>query len=278
MKIFRINPIETIKKFLGFKKGGNDGNDGNDGNNKNHENKHEEKIEMLKKHPTPPHLGKELDIDAMVAGGVAIGIIGGIIATRGAAVPIFILMLLSVPKAYGNQKTKEAGTISSKPQDPIIFDLNSDKKLETTDIYNGVYFDHENDGFAEASAWVGNNDGILVVDSNNNDEIDNGTELLTAETIVSFDTNNDGIIDENDTNFTNLKILKGDGTLLTLSEAGITSININTTLTDITDENGNQQFASGTFTRTAGRVQKAIAFAPNKIYKLKKEKLKKIAA
>ena len=149
-------------------------------------------------------------------------------------------------------KFRSAGDCECTPKDPIIFDLNNDGVLETTDINNGVYFDHENDGFAESSAWVGDNDGVLVTDSNNNGEIDNGSELLTAETLASFDTNEDGIIDENDTNFANLKILKSDGTLMTLTEAGITSINLNTTSTEITDKNGNQQFASGTFTRADG--------------------------
>lgn len=149
-------------------------------------------------------------------------------------------------------KFHSAGDCECTPKDPIIFDLNNDGVLETTDINNGIYFDHENDGFAESSAWVGDNDGVLVTDSNNNGEIDNGSELLTAETLASFDTNEDGIIDENDTNFANLKILKSDGTLMTLTEAGITSINLNTTSTEITDKNGNQQFASGTFTRADG--------------------------
>ena len=149
-------------------------------------------------------------------------------------------------------KFRSAGDCECTPKDPIIFDLNNDGVLETTDINNGIYFDHENDGFAESSAWVGDNDGVLVTDSNNNGEIDNGSELLTAETLASFDTNEDGIIDENDTNFANLKILKSDGTLMTLTEAGITSINLNTTSTEITDKNGNQQFASGTFTRADG--------------------------
>lgn len=149
-------------------------------------------------------------------------------------------------------KFNSAGDCECTPKDPIIFDLNNDGVLETTDINNGIYFDHENDGFAESSAWVGDNDGILVIDSNNNGDIDNGSELLTAETLASFDTNEDGIIDENDTNFANLKILKGDGTLMTLTEAGITSINLNTTSTEITDENGNQQFASGTYTKSDG--------------------------
>ena len=54
--------------------------------------------------------------------------------------------------------------------EPIVFDLDGNG-FGTTNVSNGVYFDHENDGFAEASAWVGRNDGILVVDSNNNDEI-----------------------------------------------------------------------------------------------------------
>lgn len=150
------------------------------------------------------------------------------------------------------EKFHSAGDCECTPKDPIIFDLNNDGVLETTDINNGIYFDHENDGFAESSAWVGDNDGILVIDSNNNGDIDNGSELLTAETLASFDTNEDGIIDENDTNFANLKILKSDGTLMTLTEAGITSINLNTTSTEITDKNGNQQFASGTFTRADG--------------------------
>ena len=55
--------------------------------------------------------------------------------------------------------------------DPIIFDLNNDGKLETTDVTNGIYIDYANDGFAEASAWVGNNDGILFLDTNNNNKI-----------------------------------------------------------------------------------------------------------
>lgn len=136
--------------------------------------------------------------------------------------------------------------------DPIILDLNNDGKLDTTDVSNGIYIDYANDGFAEASAWVGENDGILFLDSNNNDKLDNGTEIILKSTLLEYDTNNDGIIDTNDSIFNSLKIYKGDGSLMTLAEAGITSINLNTTSTEITDENGNQQFADGTFTKTDG--------------------------
>ena len=138
------------------------------------------------------------------------------------------------------------------PHDPIILDLNNDGVLETTDINNGIYFDHENDGFAEASSWVGENDGILFSDNNSNNSLDNGSELITADNFADFDSNNDGIIDSNDENFGNLKIIKGDGTIMSLADAGITSIGLTTTETDITDENGNKQFASGTYTKSDG--------------------------
>ena len=39
------------------------------------------------------------------------------------------------------------------PRDPLLIDLDGDG-IETTTVENGVYFDHESDGFAELSAWV----------------------------------------------------------------------------------------------------------------------------
>jgi hypothetical protein len=35
-----------------------------------------------------------------------------------------------------------------------------------------VYFDHDNNSFAEQSGWVGKDDGLLVFDKNNNGKID----------------------------------------------------------------------------------------------------------
>lgn len=114
----------------------------------------------------------------------------------------------------------------------------------------GVYFDHATDGFAELSAWVGEDDGILVDDLNDDGYINNGGELVaTFADLSAYDTNSDNIIDVNDTNFGDLKVLKGDGTILTLDEADIKSIDLNYTTVDITDGNGNQQIASGNVRR-----------------------------
>lgn len=50
--------------------------------------------------------------------------------------------------------------------------------------------------------------------------------MRSPVTSLSNWANQDEIIDSNDTNFSDLKILKGDGTLLTLAEANIASINL----------------------------------------------------
>jgi len=131
--------------------------------------------------------------------------------------------------------------------DPIVFDLNGDG-LKTTTVGQGTYFDHNNDGFAESSAWADYNDGVLAVDTNANGVIDNGSELVLS--LNSYDTNADGVINSSDTSFSDLKILKGDGTLQTLTEANIASINLSQTTTNTTDANGNVQKWTGSYTKT----------------------------
>lgn len=137
--------------------------------------------------------------------------------------------------------------------EPIIFDIDGNG-FGTTSVSNGMYFDFNGDGISEKLAWASDGDGVLVADLNGNGKIDNGSEVLTAENLASFDTNNDGIIDSNDENFGNLKIMQNDGSIISLTEAGIASINTNVTETDYTDENGNFLFGEGTFTKTDGSI------------------------
>ncbi|MBR6163383.1 hypothetical protein IKQ26_05810 [bacterium] len=67
----------------------------------------------------------------------------------------------------------EAEASNPIASDPLMIDLNGDG-IVTTAINNGKFFDHQNDGFAERSAWVSNEDGVLFIDKNNNGIIDNG--------------------------------------------------------------------------------------------------------
>lgn len=68
---------------------------------------------------------------------------------------------------------------------PLTLDLDGDGIVETTSKENsGVYFDHDNNGFAEQSGWVGKDDGLLVFDKNNNGKID-GSDLFGNNTLLS---------------------------------------------------------------------------------------------
>lgn len=124
---------------------------------------------------------------------------------------------------------------------PLIIDMNGNG-IEVSDVNtHPVYWDVNNDGMKEASAWVGPNDALLVMDRNGNGIIDNHSELFGTNSVNGFtalsqlDSNHDGIIDANDAQFANLKIwidANQDGIsqaneLQTLTEAGITSINLN---------------------------------------------------
>ena len=150
-------------------------------------------------------------------------------------------------------------------RDPLLIDLNGDG-ITTTDVNNGIYFDHDVNGFAEKSAWVSNDDGILAFDVNNNGVIDNGSEIFGDaflkpdgssaqsgfDALSSLDSNNDNIIDANDSQFNNIKILKADGSLISLAEAGIVSISLNAQASNTVDENGNTQLNVSSFTKADG--------------------------
>jgi hypothetical protein len=158
-------------------------------------------------------------------------------------------------------------------KDPLILDLVGDG-IETTNVKDGAYFDHDGNGFAEQTGWASSDDGLLVMDKNGNGVIDDGKELFGDQTILSngqrandgfqalaeLDSNSDGIIDINDTVFPNLRIwqdIDGDGysaedELFTLDEMGIQSINVAYTNTNISDAQGNKQVQAGTFTKTDG--------------------------
>jgi hypothetical protein len=139
---------------------------------------------------------------------------------------------------------------------PVILDLDGDG-VETIASGDGAYFDHDGNGFAEQTGWAASDDGILVMDRNNDGIINDGRELFGSETILSngqrasngfealseLDDNHDGKIDASDAAFANLKVwqdIDGDGystsdELKSLSELGIESINTGYATTEQTD-------------------------------------------
>ncbi|ATR79842.1 putative Ig domain-containing protein [Moraxella osloensis] len=176
--------------------------------------------------------------------------------------------------------------------DPLAIDMDGDGVISTLAEANsaGALFDHDGDGIRTATGWIAKQDGIIVRDINGNGIIENGKELFGDNTILKngqratsglqaladLDDNADGIIDNNDAVFSELKIWQdenGDGIstadeLVSLTTAGITSINVKDKQTV------NQSVAGGTikeqttFTKADGTTSKVadINFTNDGIY------------
>ncbi len=152
--------------------------------------------------------------------------------------------------------------------DPIVIDLGNNG----ADFVQGanVAFDMNADGFAENTGWVGATDGILVVDLNHSGAIENGTEVVadhfngfgfgnSMEALRSLDANLDGVVDNQDTMFSELQVWRDAnsdgitqaGELLSMADLGIQSISVKETAVSQT-VNGQSIFATGTLAYADG--------------------------
>jgi trimeric autotransporter adhesin len=147
---------------------------------------------------------------------------------------------------------------------PIVLDVNGNGKTSVSITDSHTYFDYAADGLKEHTAWIERGDGLLVHDINNDGIINDGSELFGDRTkladgslatdgyaaLAQYDTNSDGVIDKNDTDFSLLKLWKDAnqngktdaGELVDLSVAGITSLSLNRTDSSVytqSTENGN---------------------------------------
>ncbi|MGG1948656.1 calcium-binding protein [Trinickia sp. NRRL B-1857] len=160
-----------------------------------------------------------------------------------------------------------------RPVDPLVLDLTG-SGVRTVGINAGAHFDYNGTGFAQQTAWVTPDEGILVLDKNGDGNITGdelignaGTDATTAAangftTLASLDSNGDGVIDSHDAGFANLRVwvdANGDGKseageLKTLTELGITSISLAYTGENVTDANGNKHLAISSFTTADGKT------------------------
>lgn len=159
------------------------------------------------------------------------------------------------------------------PRDPILLDLDGDG-LETVGLNANIHFDHDGDGVLTKTGWAGKDDALLVWDRNANGTIDTGAELFGDFTplpngtlapngfaaLAALDANGDGILDASDPAFAELKLWRDvsqdgvsqGGELITLAEAGITSLNLANALKNQGLANGNILSREGSFTRADG--------------------------
>ena len=125
---------------------------------------------------------------------------------------------------------------------PIAIDLGGDG-VEYLSTDAGVVFTDQTTGESVKSAWVGPEDGMLVIDANNSGTVDESREYVftewsdTAQTDMEavaevFDTNKDGVLDAQDEQWDQFAVwqdadsdgVTDEGELVSLSELGVESI------------------------------------------------------
>ena len=159
--------------------------------------------------------------------------------------------------------------------DPLALDLDGDG-LETRSVSDErpVYFDHDGDGVRTATGWIAADDGLLVLDRNNNGIIDDGSELFGDNTalmsggtasdgfaaLADQDSNRDGVVNRDDAGWSRLRIWRDfnqDGQsdkteLFSPEQLDITSLTLAATRQRLTLGNGNQIADTGHYTRRDG--------------------------
>lgn len=166
----------------------------------------------------------------------------------------------------------------------IILDLDGDGIDLKSRKKSDARFDMDGEGTADDTGWIGKGDGFLVVDRDNDGTITSAELSLLAEdpeaqsglqALASFDSNQNGQLDENDLRFKELKVWKdGDldgvtdaGELSTLDGLGIASIGLGgSAMGKIADPGDNVLLATASFARTDGSTglvgEAALAFKP----------------
>lgn len=145
---------------------------------------------------------------------------------------------------------------------PLVLDLDGDG-IELASVLgaDAVYWDIDQDGYAETSGWITGGDGLLAIDLNGDGAVNGHGELFgTLDTdgftvLSSYDTNTDSVINASDAQFgdllvwvdTNADGVSQDTELHTLTELGISEIALNAALVNY-DIAGNIITHESTFT------------------------------
>ncbi|MDZ4271901.1 MAG: VCBS domain-containing protein [Erythrobacter sp.] len=180
--------------------------------------------------------------------------------------PVSFFVPVSVIDGDGDIVSSGNLDVTVNPVAPMLaLDLDGDG-VEFVGTDAGVTFDLDGNGIAEATAWVGANDGILVRDANGNNQVDGAAEIVfgnsTQDALAALSTFDiagiAGALDPADPVWASLRVWQDanqngvvdSGELLTLSSLGITSIATSDDNIRFSDANG-EVVVQGTATFTA---------------------------
>ncbi|WP_310442559.1 Ig-like domain-containing protein [Sulfurimonas sp.] len=172
----------------------------------------------------------------------------------------------------GNGHPMDPAPLEPLRRDPLVLDMDKNGFISTTSLEDSTaYFDLTGDGIQEKVGWLMANDGLVVYDKNENGKIDGIDEVFGNQTTSGFDelrqtadSNYDGVIDRRDELYSRLKVWQDtnqDGTsqadeLVSLKDAGVTSINLNAVTTNI-ELNGSLLTEASKYTDTQGNLELA---------------------
>ena len=156
--------------------------------------------------------------------------------------------------------------------DPIVLDLDGDG-FDLRSVEDGVIYDIAGNGSEVQTGFVQGDDALLFLDSNGDGFCTSGKELFGNQEgaangfaeLSEYDENNDGVINEEDSVYKDLKVwndLNGDGKsqadeIRTLEEAGVSELSLGYEDTDV-DNAGNKITQQGTFSRNDGTVGRMV--------------------
>lgn len=161
--------------------------------------------------------------------------------------------------------------VSGQGAAPIVFDLNNDG-LELTPVAKSDIVTRNADGIITRVGWVGPTNGVLVADHNRDGQINSLSDIsfindksgatTDLEGLAGWDTNGDGVVDAQDTGWSQLKMwvdanVDGQaeaGEIKSLDDLGIASISLKGKPTGNTAADSSDSFVTNTttFERTDG--------------------------
>jgi Ca2+-binding RTX toxin-like protein len=161
-------------------------------------------------------------------------------------------------KPIGNEIDKSITTVDTATKEitPLVLDLNHNGFIDTVNLEStaAVHFDHNQDTFAEATAWIGSGDGFLAIDLNNDGIVNNGSELFGDQTgqvngfqtLSQYDSNGDRLITAEDAAWHQLRVWidsysdghSEESELYSMSDLGITQFDLSYSNVDL-NSNGN---------------------------------------
>lgn len=153
--------------------------------------------------------------------------------------------------------------------DPLVFDLDGDG-IEVSTLGDGVVFDIDGDGYEEQTAFATGDDAFLALDRNENGTIDSGRELFGDQNgarngldeLAKFDDNGDGVIDKQDSVYSQLLLFSDrnrdgrsqDAELQSLRESEIESIDLRQKDVAMQLASGNHVTQIASYTRHSGEA------------------------